>query len=57
MNEQWGRMSEDDLGMGLTGERLRQEQWETVRTMKLKNEVLRMAECLGEEMARVNWEG
>ena len=51
MNAQWGRMSEDDLGMGQTGERLRQEQWETVRTMKLKNEVLRMAECLGEEMA------
>ena len=51
MNAQWGRMSEDDLGMGQTGERLRQEQWETVRTKKLKNEVLRMAECLGEEMA------
>ena len=33
------------------GERLRQEQWEAVRTMKLRNEMLRMAECLGEEMA------
>ena len=51
MNEQWGRMSEDDLGMGQTGERLRQEQWEAVRTLKLRNEMLRMAECLGEEMA------
>ena len=51
MNEQWGRMSEDDLGMGQTGERLRHEQWEAVRAMKLRNEMLRMAECLGEEMA------
>ena len=37
--------------MGQTGERLRQEQWEAVRTVKLRNEMLRMAECLGEEMA------
>ena len=51
MNEKWRRMSEDDLGMGQTGERLRQEQWETVRTLQLRNEMLRMAECLGEEMA------
>ena len=43
--------SEDDLGMGQTGERIRQEQWEAVRAMKLRNEMLRMAECLGEEMA------
>ena len=26
MNEQWGRTSDDDLGMGQTGQRLRQEQ-------------------------------
>ena len=45
------KMSEDDVGMGQTGERLRQEQWEAVRAMKLRNEMLRMAECLGEEMA------
>ena len=51
MNEQWERMSEDDLGMGQTGQRLRQEQWEAVRAMKLRNEMLKMAECLGEEMA------
>ena len=51
MFEQWGKMSEDDLGMGQTGERLRQEQWEAVRTFKFRNEMLRMAECLGEEMA------
>ena len=61
MNEQWGRMSEDDLGMGQTGERLRQEQWEAVRAMKLRNEMLRMAECLGEELAselgRQSWRG
>ena len=44
-------MSEDDLGMGQTGQRLRQEQWEAVRAMKLRNEMLRMAEFLGEEMA------
>ena len=30
---------------------LRQEQWEAVRAMKLRNEKLRMVECLGEEMA------
>ena len=41
----------DDLGMGQTGQRLRQEQWEAVRAMKLRNEMLRMAECLGGEMA------
>ena len=51
MNEQWRRMSEDDLGMGQTGLRLRQEQWDAVRAMKLRNEMLRMAECLGEELA------
>ena len=51
MNEQCGRMSEDDLGMGRMGERLRQEQWETARALKLSNDMLRMAECLGEEMA------
>ena len=44
-------MSDDDLDMGKTGRRLRQEQWDDVRCMKLRNEMLRMAECLGEEMA------
>ena len=59
MNERWEKMSEDGLGMGQTGERLRQEQWEAVRAMKLGSEMLRMGECLGEEMAselgRVSW--
>ena len=49
--ESWRGMSADDLGMGQMGERLRQEQWKTVRTLKLRNDMLRMAECLGEEMA------
>ena len=29
----------------------RQEQWEMVRAWRLRNDMLRMAECLGEEMA------
>ena len=33
------------------GERLRQEQWGAVRVVKLRKEMLRMAECLGEETA------
>ena len=51
MNEQCGRMSEDDLEIGQMGERWRQEQWETVRALTLRNDMLRMADCLGEEMA------
>ena len=41
MNEQWERMSEDVLGMEQTGQRLRQEQWDAVRALKLRNEMLR----------------
>ena len=44
-------MKKDDLGMGQMREKWRQEQWETVRALKLRNDMLRMAECLGEEMA------
>ena len=51
-NEQWVRMSDDDLDMGETGQSLRQEQWDAVMAAKLRSEMLRMAECLGEEMAR-----
>ena len=51
MNEQGGWMKKDDLGMGQMREKWRQEQWETVRALKLRNDMLRMAECLGEEMA------
>ena len=52
MNEQWGRMSDDDLRMEQTGQRLRQEQWEAVRAMKLRSEMPRMAECLGEKLGK-----
>ena len=51
MNEQGGWMKRDDLGVGQMKEKWRQEQWETVRALKLRNDMLRMAECLGEEMA------
>ena len=51
MNEQGGRTNKDDLGMGQMREKWRQEQWDTVRALKLRNDMLRMAECLGEEMA------
>ena len=47
-------MGEDEWrrsGFGETGQRLRHEQWLAVRAAKLRNEMLRMAECLGEEMA------
>ena len=50
-NEQWVRVSGDDLDMGETEQRLRQEQWDAVRSAKLRNEMLGMGECLGEEMA------
>ena len=45
MNEHGGWM------VGQMQEKWRQEQWERVRALRLKNEMLRMAECLGEEMA------
>ena len=45
MNEHGGWM------VGQMQEKWRQEQWEMVRALRLKNEMLRMAECLGEEMA------
>ena len=51
MNEQGGWMKRDDLGVGQMKEKWRQEQWEMVRALRLRNDMLRMAECLGEEMA------
>ena len=51
MIEQGGWMKKDDLDMGQMREKWRQEQWETVRALNLRNDMLRMAECLGEEMA------
>ena len=41
-------MNGDDLDMGETGQRFRQEQWDAVRAAKLRDEMMRMAECLGE---------
>ena len=59
MNEFGGWMERDDLGVGQMKEKWRQEQWEMVRALRLRNDMLRMAECLGEEMAselaRVSW--
>ena len=46
MNEQGGW-----IGMGQMREKWRQEQWETVSGFEMRNDMLRMAECLGEEMA------
>ena len=51
MNEYGGWMKRDDLGVGQMKEKWRQEQWEMVRALRLRNDMLRMAECLGEEMA------
>ena len=51
MNEFGGWMERDDLGVGQMQEKWRQEQWEMVRAWRLRNDMLRMAECLGEEMA------
>ena len=49
MNEVGGWMERDDLDQ-MKG-KWRQEQWEMVRALRLRNDMLRMAECLGEEMA------
>ena len=38
MNEEWGELSGDDLDMGEKGLRLRGEQWEEVRSGKMRNE-------------------
>ena len=50
MNEEWGELSGDDLDMGEKGLRLRGEQWEEVRSGKMRNEFLYKAEKVGEEM-------
>ena len=49
-NEHWGELSGDDLDMGEVGQRLRQEQWEEVRSWKMRDEGVRMAVRLGDEM-------
>ena len=38
MNEEWGELSGDDLDMGEKGVGLRREQWEEVRSGKMRNE-------------------
>ena len=52
--DDWWAMKElsgDDLEMGDLGQRLRDEKWEEVRSRRLRNAGMRMAERLGEEMA------
>ena len=52
--DDWWAMKEwsgDNLVVGDSGQRLRDEQWEEVRSRKLRNASVRMAERLGEEMA------
>ena len=51
--DDWWAMKElggDDLDGRDCGQRLRQEQWDEIRSAKLNNEGMRMAERLGEEM-------
>ena len=50
MNEEWGELSGDDLDMGEKGLRLRREQWEEVRSGKMRNQSIYKAEKVGEEM-------
>ena len=50
MNEEWGELSGDDLDMGEKGLGLRREQWEEVRSGKMRNESICKAEKIGEEM-------
>ena len=50
MNEEWEELSGDDLDMGEKGLRLRREQWEEVRSGKMRNESIYKAEKVGEEM-------
>ena len=49
MNEEWGELSGDDLDME-KGVGLRREQWEEVRSGKMRNESICKAEKIGEEM-------
>ena len=50
MNEEWGELSGDDLDMGEKGLGLRREQWEEVRSGKMRNESICKAEKIGEEI-------
>ena len=52
--DDWWAMKElsgDDLDVGDLRQRLRDEQWDEMRSRKLRNASATMAECLGEEMA------
>ena len=50
MNEEWGELSGDDFDMGEKGVGLRREQWEEIRSGKMRNESICKAEKIGEEM-------
>ena len=43
--------SGDDLDVEASGQKLRDEQWDEIRSRKLRKANVRMAERLGEEMA------
>ena len=56
-NEHWGELSGDDLDMGEVGQRLRQEQWEEVRSWKMRDEGVRMGDEMGSELSKGAWKG
>ena len=49
-DNEWEELSGDDLDGGDLGQKMRQEQWEEVRNMMGRSEVVRIAEHLGEEL-------